>query len=55
MNGNVSQLLRRWHEGDESALAALAPMVYAELRRLGRRSLHRLLFAGRHAPQARRS
>ncbi len=41
MDGNVSQLLRRWREGDESALTALAPMVYGELRRLGRRSLGR--------------
>jgi len=39
--GNVSQLLRRWHEGDQSALAALAPIVYGELRRLGRRTLRR--------------
>jgi len=32
-------LLHRWTGGDESALAELIPVVYAELRRLGRRSL----------------
>jgi RNA polymerase sigma factor (TIGR02999 family) len=36
---DVSQLLHRWTGGDESALAELIPVVYAELRRLGRRSL----------------
>jgi RNA polymerase sigma-70 factor (ECF subfamily) len=36
---DVSQLLHRWTAGDESALAELIPVVYAELRRIGRRSL----------------
>jgi RNA polymerase sigma-70 factor (ECF subfamily) len=36
---DVSRLLHRWTGGDESALAELMPVVYAELRRLGRRSL----------------
>jgi RNA polymerase sigma factor (TIGR02999 family) len=34
-------MLHRWSGGDESALAELIPVVYAELRRLGRRSLQR--------------
>ena len=41
MSGEVSQLLVRWSEGDESALAELMPIVYGELRRLGRSSLQR--------------
>lgn len=36
MPGDVSQLLIRWSDGDESALTALMPVVYGELRRLGR-------------------
>ena len=36
MREEVSQLLIRWSGGDESALAELMPVVYDELRRLGR-------------------
>jgi len=39
MQGDVTLLLQRWREGDDAALAELTPVVYAELRRLGRRSL----------------
>jgi RNA polymerase sigma-70 factor (ECF subfamily) len=39
--GEVSQLLIRWSGGDESALARLMPIVYGELRRLGRSALRR--------------
>ena len=39
MSGEVSQLLIRWSEGDESALGELMPIVYGELRRLARSSL----------------
>ena len=35
----VSRLLRDAHDGDESALARLMPLVYDELHRLARRSL----------------
>ena len=35
MDGEVSQLLLRWGDGDDSALAELMPIVYGELRRLG--------------------
>jgi RNA polymerase sigma-70 factor (ECF subfamily) len=38
---DISQLLVRWSAGDESALQALTPMVYGELRRLGRSALRR--------------
>jgi len=31
---SVTQLLRRWSEGDQSALDQLTPLVYEELRRL---------------------
>jgi RNA polymerase sigma factor (TIGR02999 family) len=34
---DVSILLRAWSEGDQSALEKLMPIVYEELRRLGRR------------------
>jgi len=34
-----SILLRAWSEGDQTALGKLTPIVYAELRRLARRSL----------------
>jgi RNA polymerase sigma factor (TIGR02999 family) len=37
----VSQLLIRWSAGDESALDVLIPLVYEELRRLGRSALRR--------------
>jgi len=39
MPGDVTQLLQRWREGDETALAALTPLVYGELLRLGSRAL----------------
>jgi RNA polymerase sigma-70 factor (ECF subfamily) len=39
--GAVSQMLRRWSAGDQSALDELMPLVYGELRRLGRISLPR--------------
>lgn len=35
----VTVLLRRWHHGDVSALDALLPQVYAELRRLAAHEL----------------
>jgi RNA polymerase sigma-70 factor, ECF subfamily len=35
----VTELLVAWGAGDESALDALAPLVYDELRRLARRSM----------------
>jgi len=34
---DVSQLLRAWSDGDQSALERLTPIVYAELRRLAHR------------------
>lgn len=33
-SGEVAELLQRWMQGDEAALAAAVPVVYAELRRL---------------------
>ena len=36
MRGEVTQLLHRWSAGDEAALQELMPIVYSELRRLGR-------------------
>jgi len=41
IQGEVSRLLRRWTGGDRSALADLMPLVYGELRRLGRAALPR--------------
>lgn len=41
MSGDVTQLLIRWSGGDASALDELTPMVYNELRRLGRVYLQR--------------
>lgn len=38
---DVSQLLRRWSSGDERALDALTPIVYAQLHRLARRYMKR--------------
>ena len=35
----VTSLLQRWTLGDRSALESLMPLVYAELRRLARRSI----------------
>jgi RNA polymerase sigma factor (TIGR02999 family) len=37
----VTELLARWREGDRGALAALTPLVYAELHRLAARALAR--------------
>lgn len=36
--GRVSALLGRWREGDATAVDALVPLVYEELRRLARRA-----------------
>jgi len=33
-NGSVTALLERWKNGDDGALHALTPLIYAELRRL---------------------
>ena len=41
MPTDISELLVRWSAGDESALQALTPIVYGELRRLGRSALRR--------------
>ncbi len=38
---DVTLLLARWGEGDRQALAALTPLIYAELRRLAARALSR--------------
>lgn len=38
-HGAVTQLLRRWTDGDAQALNRLVPLVYDELRRLARRHL----------------
>ena len=38
---NVTQLLEKWGEGDESALAELMPVIYSELRRLADAYLRR--------------
>lgn len=40
-SGEVTRLLRRWTEGDQAASDALAPLVYAELRRMARSYLFR--------------
>ncbi len=37
--GEVTQLLLRWRAGDETALAAVFPLVYEQLRTLARRHL----------------
>ena len=37
----ITQLLKRWREGDSAALEALAPLIYAELRRLAAAYLRR--------------
>jgi RNA polymerase sigma factor (TIGR02999 family) len=39
--GEVTRLLLRWRAGDESAFAALLPLVYEELRSMARRHLSR--------------
>ena len=35
----VSELLGKWSEGDQAALAELTPLVYEELRRLAHREM----------------
>ena len=40
-DGEISQLLLAWSDGDEAALEQLAPLVYAELHRLARHYLDR--------------
>ena len=37
--GDVTELLERWSEGDESAFRALVPIVYDELKRIAGRFL----------------
>ena len=37
--GEITQLLRRWADGDAAALEALWPMVYDDVRQLARRQL----------------
>ncbi len=41
MAENITQLLLKWSEGDQSALNQLMPMVYDELRQLARSYLRR--------------
>ncbi len=41
VQADVSQLLVRWSAGDQAALKELIPVVYGELRRLGRFALRR--------------
>jgi RNA polymerase sigma factor (TIGR02999 family) len=41
VQADVSQLLVRWSAGDRGALQELTPIVYDELRRLGRSALRR--------------
>jgi RNA polymerase sigma factor (TIGR02999 family) len=38
---DLTVLLKAWSEGDRSALEELSPLIYAELRRLARRSMRR--------------
>lgn len=38
---NVTELLRRWSDGDEAALEELTPVVHDELRRIARRYMAR--------------
>ncbi len=38
---NVTELLRAWGKGDQSALEALTPLVYDELHRMARRYMSR--------------
>ena len=43
-SNKVSELLRRWKEGDQAALDALMPMVYHELRQVAHNYLQRERF-----------
>jgi RNA polymerase sigma factor (TIGR02999 family) len=36
---DVTQLLRRWQQGDQAATEALLPLIYGELRKIARRHL----------------
>jgi len=38
---DVTTLLKAWNEGDPYAPEKLAPLIYAELRKLARRSMRR--------------
>lgn len=38
-DGNITQLLRAWSEGEQSALDQLVPMIYDDLHRLARRHI----------------
>jgi RNA polymerase sigma factor (TIGR02999 family) len=38
---DITQLLVAWSGGDEAALERLVPLVYAELKRMARRHMHR--------------
>lgn len=40
-NQQVTQLLMQWSKGDQTALNDLMPIVYAELRRMAKRSMKR--------------
>lgn len=40
-NGNVTILLKQWHDGDPDALDRLLPQIYADLRRIANRQLRR--------------
>lgn len=48
--GDVSQLLRAWSDGDQTALETLAPLVYQELHRIAR--THMARERGEHTLQA---
>lgn len=37
--GEITTLLKRWSAGEQAALTAVTPLVYAELRQLARRAL----------------
>ena len=39
-SAQVTELLRAWADGDQGALDRLAPVVYAELKRIARRHMH---------------
>lgn len=40
-SNQVTELLRKWREGDAAALDALMPLVYDELRRVAHKRLQR--------------
>jgi len=41
VTGNITQLLLKWSDGDQTALDQLMPLVYDELRQLARSYLRR--------------